>query len=56
MDVLWVDDGGGSVVREAADDGLERPLLPARADARDGTRRVAERRRRDGRRRRRRRR
>ena len=57
LDVFWVDDGGGSVVhREAADDGLERPLLPARADARDGARRVAQRRRGHRRRRRRRRR
>ena len=57
LDVFWVDDGGGSVVHwEAADDGLERPLLPARADARDGARRVAQRRRGHRRRRRRRRR
>ena len=56
LDVFWVEDGVGSVLREAADDGLERPLLPPRADARDGARRVAQRRRGDGRRRRRRRR
>ena len=56
LDAFRVDDGCGSAVREAADDGLERPLLPARADARDGARRVAQRRRGHRRRRRRRRR
>ena len=43
---------GGSVFREAPDDRLDGPLLPPRADGRDGGGRVADRVRRDRRRRR----